>query len=163
MRRGRLALLAVLALAACDDMISQPRKNPYADAAVGPGPVPPQTVSFEDAPIPRPPLTDGLLARGQEEFRAFCVPCHGEAGQANGMVVQRGFSAPPSYHIARLRAAPDQHFYDVITRGWGAMYSFAARVRPVDRWAIVAYIRALQRSQDVPAATLTVAEREALR
>ena len=85
---------------------------------------------------------------GQERFRIYCTPCHSELGDGHGMVVQRGFPAPPSYHIARLREAPVQHFYDVITNGYGAMYSFAYRVQPADRWAIAAYIRALQRSQD---------------
>ena len=89
-----------------------------------------------------------LLERGQERFRIYCTPCHSELGDGHGMIVQRGFPPPPSYHIARLRDAPMQHFYDVITNGYGAMYSFAYRVQPEDRWAIAAYIRALQHSQD---------------
>jgi mono/diheme cytochrome c family protein len=79
------------------------------------------------------------------------------------MVVQRGFPAPPSYHIQRLRDAPVQHFYDVITNGYGVMYSFAYRVQPPDRWAIAAYIRALQRSQNATVADLTPDQRAALR
>jgi len=155
-------LLMLLVVAGCDDMISQPKRNAYSTARVGPGPVPAETVRFEETPAPRPALTDALMQRGQEEFRAFCVPCHGEAGQGNGMVVQRGFSAPPSYHIPHFRSAPDQFFYGVISNGYGAMYSFAQRVRPTDRWAIVAYIRALQRSQNARLADLTPQERQAL-
>ena len=88
-----------------------------------------------------------LLQRGQERYQVFCQMCHGEAGYGDGMIVKRGFSPPPSYHIARLRTAPEGHYYDVITNGYGAMYSYANRVPVQDRWAIVAYIRALQRSQ----------------
>ena len=77
-----------------------------------------------------PPLTLALLQRGQQRFRIYCTPCHSELGDGNGMVVQRGFPHPPSYHIDRLRQAPTQHFYDVITDGHGVMYSFAARVAP---------------------------------
>ncbi len=160
MRAAPLLVLALLA--GCDDMTSQPKNDAYTRAAVGPGPVPAETVQFDETPVAPPPVTEQLLQRGQVEFRAFCVPCHGEAGQANGMIVQRGFSPPPSYHIERLRTAPNQHFFDVITHGWGAMYSYAERVRPQDRWAIVAYIRALQHSQNATVADLTPSEREAL-
>ncbi len=93
------------------------------------------------------PITMALLKRGQERFDIYCEPCHSPLGDGDGMIARRGFPHPPSYHIARLRAAPDRHFYDVITNGYGIMYSYADRVTPEDRWAIVAYIRALQRSQ----------------
>jgi mono/diheme cytochrome c family protein len=96
-----------------------------------------------------PPVTMAFLQRGQERFQIYCTPCHGLAGEGNGMIVQRGFPPPPSYHTERLRAAPAQHFFDVITHGYGVMYSYAARVTPRDRWAIVAYIRALQTSRMV--------------
>ena len=101
------------------------------------------------------PVTRQVLERGQQRYNIFCSPCHDEVGTGRGMIVQRGFQQPPSYHIDRLRQAPVGHFFDVITNGWGAMYSYAARVPPQDRWAIVAYIRALQLSQratveDVP-------------
>jgi hypothetical protein len=101
------------------------------------------------------PVTREVLARGRERFDIFCSPCHGRLGNGEGMVVQRGFQSPPSYHIERLRNAPDGHIFDVITNGFGAMASYASRVAPGDRWAIVAYIRALQLSQhaaisDVP-------------
>lgn len=102
------------------------------------------------------PVTLEVLERGQERFNIYCSPCHGLVGMGDGMIVQRGFSPPPSYHIDRLRDAPVGHFVDVITNGYGQMYSYAYRVKPADRWAIAAYIRALQLSQnasidDVPA------------
>ena len=102
------------------------------------------------------PVTAEVMARGQERFNVFCSPCHGRTGQGNGMVVQRGFRAPPSYHEARLRDAPVGYFFDVMTHGFGAMSDYSAQVPVADRWAIAAYIRALQRSQratidDVPA------------
>jgi len=93
----------------------------------------------------KPPMTLALVQRGRERFNIFCSECHGYTGDADGMVVQRGFPRPPSFHEARLVNAPDEHFVDVITRGYGAMYSYADRVPPADRWAIAAYIRALQR------------------
>ncbi len=102
------------------------------------------------------PLTRDLMVRGRERFDIYCAVCHDGAGTGQGMVVARGFPAPPSFHIDRLRQAPVGHFFDVITHGYGAMYSYADRVEPADRWAITAYIRALQLSQnarleDVPA------------
>jgi hypothetical protein len=102
------------------------------------------------------PVTAEVLNRGQKRFNIYCTPCHDYTGSGKGMIVQRGFPAPPSYHTDKLRNAPAGHFFDVITNGHGAMYSYAARVAPRDRWAIVAYIRALQLSQhatldDVPA------------
>jgi mono/diheme cytochrome c family protein len=160
--KAALLLLSLLALAACDDMTDQPKQDAYSDASVGPGPVPDDTVGFADTGTTPPPLTLALLQRGQQRFRIDCTPCHSELGDGQGMIVQRGFSPPPSYHIARLRDAPVGHFYDVITHGYGAMYSFAARVAPADRWAIAAYIRALQRSQDATVADLSDAERKAL-
>ncbi len=92
-------------------------------------------------------LTPDVMDRGQQRFNIFCAPCHGRVGYGNGMVVQRGFRAPPSYHIDRLRQAPIGHFYDVMTSGFGAMPSYADKVAPRDRWVITAYIRALQLSQ----------------
>lgn len=93
----------------------------------------------------KPPMTLALVQRGRERFDIFCSECHGPVGDADGMVVQRGFPKPPSFHDARLVDAPDEHFVDVITNGHGVMFSYADRVPPADRWAIVAYIRALQR------------------
>jgi len=91
-----------------------------------------------------PPVTAELLARGRERYDIFCAPCHGLTGQGEGRVVQRGFPQPPSYLSARLRQAPGRHVFDVITNGYGVMYPYADRVPVADRWAIVAYVRALQ-------------------
>ena len=96
------------------------------------------------------PITMDLLKRGQQRFDIYCAPCHSRLGDGDGRIARRGFPHPPSYHIDRLRNAPDRHFYDVITHGYGVMYPYADRVSPEDRWAIVAYIRALQLSQDAP-------------
>jgi mono/diheme cytochrome c family protein len=94
------------------------------------------------------PITRETLERGRERFEIYCAPCHGRMGEGHGMIVQRGYPAPPSYHIDRLRQAPVGHFFDVMTQGYGVMYSYAQRVSPEDRWAIAAYIRVLQQSQD---------------
>lgn len=99
-------------------------------------------------------VTADLLRRGQERYSIYCLPCHSPLGDGDGLVPRHGFPHPPSYHIARLREAPDRHFYDVITNGDGIMYSYAERVSPPDRWAIVAYIRALQLSQNAQVAKL---------
>lgn len=96
------------------------------------------------------PLSQVLLERGRDRYDIYCAPCHGLAGDGDGIIARRGFPAPPSYHIGRLRAAPDNHFYQVISDGYGVMYPYADRVAPPDRWAIVAYIRALQLSQHAP-------------
>lgn len=108
------------------------------------------------------PISARLLERGRERFNIFCAPCHSRAGDGDGMVARRGFPPPPSYHIARLRDAPDSHFYDVISEGYGAMYPYADRIAPDDRWAIVAYIRALQLSQRAPATSLDADDRARL-
>jgi mono/diheme cytochrome c family protein len=108
------------------------------------------------------PVTPALVARGREMFEIECTACHGRDGYGDGIVVRRGFPAPPSYHTERLRQAPVGHFFEVITDGYGAMYPFGSRISPVDRWAIVAYIRALQFSQDAPVGELTDADRAAL-
>ena len=93
------------------------------------------------------PVTREVLDRGQERFNINCSPCHGRLGDGEGMIVKRGFRHPPSYHIDRLRNAPVGYFFDVITNGFGAMPDYAAQITPRDRWAIAAYIRALQLSQ----------------
>lgn len=105
-----------------------------------------------------PPRTLALLQRGRERFDIYCAPCHGRSGDGDGMIARRGFPAPPSYHTARLRQAPDDHFYRVISHGYGVMYPYADRITPDDRWAIVAYIRALQLSQHAPRDELTPAD-----
>jgi mono/diheme cytochrome c family protein len=107
-----------------------------------------------------PAITRELLARGQERYTIYCVPCHSPLGDGDGPVARRGFPHPPSYHEQRLRDAPDRHFFDVITHGHGVMYPYGDRVAPEDRWAIVAYIRALQLSQHAPLAQLPAGLRE---
>ena len=105
--------------------------------------------SFPDAIEEFPlPVTKELLDRGEQRYKVFCIVCHGPVGNGDGMVVRRGFSKPPTYHDDRLRNAPVGHFYDVMTNGWGKMNSYASQIPPADRWAIVAYIRALQTSQN---------------
>jgi len=96
------------------------------------------------------PVTREVVERGRTRFNIFCQPCHGAIGDGYGSIVQRGFQQPPSYHINRLRNAPAGHFYNVIANGYGRMYSFNDRIQVNDRWAIVAYIRALQLSQAAP-------------
>ena len=93
------------------------------------------------------PITANDILRGQQRYNIYCSPCHDYTGSGRGMIVLRGFPPPPSFHIDRLRQAPVGHFFDVMTNGFGAMYSYAARVTPEDRWRIAAYIRALQLSE----------------
>jgi mono/diheme cytochrome c family protein len=157
----RVLGLCVLLFAGCDDMVSQPKQTDYSPL-VGPAAVPAGTVEYGSQEPGVPPLTLALIERGQERYRIYCAPCHSELGDGHGMIVQRGFPPPPSFHIDRLRKASPQHFYDVITHGYGVMYSFADRVDPNDRWAIAAYIRALQRSENASPADLPAAERKAL-
>jgi mono/diheme cytochrome c family protein len=107
-------------------------------------------------------VTRAMLQRGQERFDIYCSVCHGRLGDGHGMIVQRGFPTPPSFHDERLRTAPVGHFYEVITNGWGVMYSYAARVEPQDRWAIAAYIRALQLSQHAALADAAAPDRAKL-
>lgn len=160
-------LLLSLALAGCGDhsMFQQNRYGTFSKAGLFKNgteaqPLPDGVVAQGDLErrqeATRPPAVDmALLSRGHERYDIYCSPCHGLSGHGDGMIVQRGFPAPPSYHSDRLRTADPQHFFDVITNGYGVMYSYAARLEPRDRWAIVAYIRALQQSQhadvaDVP-------------
>ncbi|HEY6922849.1 MAG TPA: cytochrome c [Steroidobacteraceae bacterium] len=121
------------------------------------------TVSTPPGPGNPLPITAALLERGRERFNIYCAPCHSMAGDGDGMIARRGFPSPPSYHTDRLRNATDSHFYDVITNGYGVMYSYADRIAPQDRWAIVAYIRALQLSQHAPASALSDADLGKLR
>jgi mono/diheme cytochrome c family protein len=109
-----------------------------------------------------PAVTAALLARGRERFEIYCAPCHGLAGEGDGMVARRGFPAPPSFHTESLRAAPDRVLYQTITEGYGVMYPYADRIAPADRWAIIAYVRALQLSQHAPAALLDADDRARL-
>lgn len=174
-------LAAALALAGCrQDMFDQPRYRPYresdffGDRRSARPPVPGTIARGELRDDPHLytgrvngvlvttfpfPVTRDLLERGRERYDIFCTPCHDRVGNGNGMVVRRGYRAPPSLHIDRLREAPVGHYYDVITNGLGAMPDSAAQIPVRDRWAIVAYVRALQLSQratpaDVPADVL---------
>lgn len=110
------------------------RDDPFLTGRIGNRPV-------TRSPVP---VTPALLRRGQERFQIYCAPCHGRLGDGNGMVVRRGFPHPPDYAIRRLRDAPIGHFFDVMTNGYGVMYSYASAVPPQDRWAIANYIRVLQ-------------------
>jgi mono/diheme cytochrome c family protein len=94
------------------------------------------------------PVTKEVIQRGQDRYNVYCSPCHDRLGNGEGMIVQRGFRKPPSYHIDRLRQVPHGYLYDVITNGFGAMPDYSAQILPRDRWAIVAYVRALQWSQN---------------
>ncbi len=182
-RRTGAAGLVVLALAGCDNMKHQDNlraERPTPQFANGTSAqLPPPNTVAHGAPAPDDPVATGLrhgalvttlpvpltrelLERGRERFEAYCSPCHGSDGYGRGIVVRRGFPSPPSYHDDRLRNAPIGHFYDVITHGYGAMYPYAERVTPSDRWAIAAYIRALQRSQHATLADVPADERSQL-
>jgi mono/diheme cytochrome c family protein len=166
----RLALL-LLAASACE-MADQPRLDSYAASRLfGDGAAmqaPPDGTVALDAPAlaaalaDRPPLTRELLDRGQARYGIYCTPCHGLAGDGQGIVPARGFPHPPDFAIARLEAARSAYFVGVITNGHGVMYPYADRVPPADRWAIAAYIRALQLARHVPQADLPPADRARL-
>lgn len=105
------------------------------------------------------PVTEEVLARGRERFNIYCSPCHSRLGDGNGMIPQRGFRPPPSYHTERLRKAPLGYFFDVMTNGFGAMPEYASQIPPRDRWAIVSYIRALQLSQNATTADVAAGQK----
>jgi hypothetical protein len=179
--RSAVALTALALLSACRlDMHDQPRFKPlrmsdfYADKRSS-RPLVPGTVArgelhensylYSGMVNGQPgnympfPVTREVLERGRERFNIYCSPCHARTGDGNGMIVQRGYRRPPSYHIDRLRQAPLGHFFDVITNGFGAMPDYAAQVPVRDRWAIIAYIRALQLSQQASPDTVPPEER----
>jgi mono/diheme cytochrome c family protein len=108
------------------------------------------------------PVTRPLLDRGRQRYDIFCAPCHDRTGAGNGMVVRRGYRPPPSFHIDRLRQQAVGYFFDIITNGLGAMPDYAAQIPPEDRWAIVAYVRALQLSQDARVADVPTGDRAKL-
>jgi mono/diheme cytochrome c family protein len=155
-RRIAPALCLSLLVCGCGLSMTQQRKYKtyapstfWADGASA-RPLPDGVVTETDlaaAGATPPEASPALLARGRERFGIYCAPCHGLAGDADGIIVAHGFPKPPSLHSEKLLAAPAQHFYDVITKGDGVMYSYSDRVEPHDRWAIVAYIRALQLSR----------------
>lgn len=109
------------------------------------------------------PVTREVLRRGRERYDVFCAACHDRAGTGQSIVVARGLKQPASFHVERLRASPPGYYYDVITRGFGAMYDLADRIPPADRWAIAAYVRVLQRSQNAKLDDVPEPERERLR
>jgi mono/diheme cytochrome c family protein len=174
------ALAGVIALtSACRiDMHVQPRQNPLSrsdffadqrsarpivDGTVARGQLHEDTYFYTGKIGPNPgdvmpfPVTKEVLERGRERYNIYCAPCHSRVGDGNGFIPSRGFSRmPPSYHTPRLQKAPLGYFFDVMTNGFGIMPDYASQVSPEDRWKIVAYIRALQLSQnattaDVPA------------
>jgi len=156
--RTRVLFMAALAIAGCNQNLTMSdqkklaeweRSSIFRNGRVLQAPAAGSVSREQDTGnvlIEKPPMTLALVKRGHERFNIFCSECHGYGGDADGMVVQRGFPRPPSFHEARLVAAPDAYFVDVITHGHGVMYSYADRVPPADRWAIAAYIRALQRT-----------------
>ncbi len=173
------ALAACAALAGCQQqMANQPRYKPLAKSdyfddgmsARQPvaGTLPQGRMDLDPLYVPAAsntfplPLTPELLERGRERYNIFCTPCHGQLGDGNGFIPTRGFREPPTFHSDRLRNAPLGHFFDVISNGFGAMPDYASQIPPRDRWAIIAYIRALQLSQNVPVAKLSTEEREEL-
>lgn len=170
---GVCTVIAVMLIVGCGaNMRNQPKYTAYqesqffdndsADRYLPNGVVPAGTPALSGTSIANtspPPVTKQLLERGQVEYKIACVPCHGASGYGDGMIVRRGFTKPPSFHIERLREAPDQHFYDVITNGYGAMPSYGYMVSPRDRWAIITYIRALQLSQHAPVQLVPTTER----
>jgi len=170
--------LAALSLTACrQDMHDQPKyiplrpseffadgrsERPLIEGTVARGHLNDDTALYTgNGPDGKPldtfpsPVTKDVILRGQQRFNIYCAPCHDRLGNGDGMIVRRGYRKPPSYHIDRLRKVPNGYIFDVITNGFGAMPDYAAQVAPADRWAIVAYVRALQLSQsasinDVP-------------
>jgi len=172
-----LAALCAMAFAGCDeairqDMANQPKNRPespsdfFADGrsvrplmenTVARGSIDNDVYNVSKDFAGFPPavkVNEKLLRRGQERYKIFCAPCHGLQGDGQGMIAMRGMRRPPSYHVDRLRQAPNGYFYDVVTNGFGAMYSYSERITPSDRWAIIAYVRALQLSRNIKAADL---------
>jgi len=174
-----LLLLTLCFFVSCRrDMYDQPKAKPLSENSffkdgASARQIPAHTVAHGDADVGKDvafstgltngvliaklpvPLTPSLLSRGRERYDIYCAVCHGRTGAGNGEIVRRGFPAPPSFHVDRLRNAPIGHFFDVITHGYGVMYSYASRVEVGDRWAVAAYLRALQlshnaKSEDVP-------------
>ena len=185
MSRGRWVLVTIFLLAACrQKMAVQPRYDPlepsdfFADhmsarpriagtvargeaAMTGPA----MTGKINGADVDGYPfaVTAAVVDRGQERYNIYCSPCHGRLGDGNGMIPSRGYRHPPSYHTEALRAAKTGHFFDVMTNGFGSMPSYAAQVPVADRWAIIAYIRALQLAHNAGVNDLTPEERGKLR
>ncbi len=177
MRQRAIWLLCIVLITACNGMENQPKyktfeastffangmsARPIIPNTVARGQLEADTLMYQGQELGAPatefpfPVTDQVMARGQERYNIYCTPCHGYVGYGDGIVVTRGFTPPPSFHTERMRSVPVGHIFDVITNGFGAMYSYGDRIDAEDRWAIIAYIRALQLSQnatidDVPA------------
>jgi len=182
--RAALVILALGSLVACrQDMQDQPKIEPleanaFFDNGAGSRPIVEDTVArgqlHDDALLYTGkvngqladvfpfPVTRDVLDRGQNRFEIFCTPCHGRAGDGDGMVVRRGLRRPPSWHTDRLRQMPAGHFFDVMTNGFGVMQDYRAQITARDRWAIVAYVRALQLSQNARTEDVPAGERERL-
>ncbi|HTA25415.1 MAG TPA: cytochrome c [Terriglobales bacterium] len=180
-RISPLGLLAVLALAGCrQDMHDQPRFKPLAksdfygdlrsarapvEGTVARGQLHEDTYFYTGKVGSNPgdylpfAANEEVLARGRERFNIYCSPCHSQLGDGNGVIVQRGYRQPPSYHTERLRKAPLGYFFDVMTNGFGAMPDYASQISARDRWNIVAYIRALQLSQNASAADIPAGQK----
>jgi len=166
--KTELLLTLILLCSACDDMSHQPKGL---DSRPTPGltnPTPPAgtvargQLEAQAQLLDRPPMSEALLVRGEERYRIYCTPCHGLSGLGDGRVVQRGFPAPPAFTEQRLRDAPDTYLLQVIAEGHGLMYGYAARVAPMDRWAIVAHLRVLQLSQHAEVVKLPPVLRESV-
>ncbi len=180
-KRGILLAACNLFLAGCNeellrqDMANQPKNKPLSESdffadgrserpllenTVARG-----SIANDELVVPKDsntfplPIDAKLLERGEDRYKIFCTPCHGLQGDGNGMIVERGMKRPPSYHIDRLRQSPNGYYYDVITNGFGSMYSYSAQIPPKDRWAIIAYVRALQLSRNVKVSELPEALR----
>lgn len=163
--------LLFLALAGChQDMYDQPRYEPdepsafFADGRSSrpqiPGTVSREQKALDEISETAPSnYTTAQLERGRERYDIYCSPCHDRAGTGQGIIVKRGFQVPPSLHQERLREASDSYLFQIITRGFGAMYPYGGRIPPADRWAIVGYVRALQLSQNIPLAELSAEQR----
>lgn len=165
----RLGVIATaLVLVGCDkDMSRQDKDTTWHAAQTLPNGLewplsPPDGMVTHEAPAPPPALSLALIERGRERYDIACAPCHGGTGEGDGMIVERGFPAPPPFDDKRILAAPTRHYVDVITDGYGIMYSFAERVAPRDRWAIAAYIRALQRARAAALADFPAVQRSGL-
>lgn len=165
------ALLIALLCSGCDDMSRQAKvqeQRPGALFANGlssrqppAGTVARGQLALEAKVLRRPPMTDDLLVRGETGYRTFCTPCHGLSGRGDGLVVGRGFPAPPPLTEARLLGASDAQLMEVIAQGKGLMYGYESRIPPAERWAIVAHVRVLQLSQHAPLDRLPESVRQA--
>ena len=182
---GILCVLCLAATAACrQDMHDQPRAEPFEESdffgdrrSVRPaveGTIPRGHLRLDEhyytgkidgalaATFPKP-VTIGMLKRGQERYDIYCAPCHSKTGDGLGMIVQRGMIQPESFHSQRLLDVEVGHYFDVVTNGFGNMYSYEERIDPADRWAIAAYVRALQMSQGANLAELPESDQQRIR